>query len=127
MANSPDKLPSFRGRARECDPMFDEKSTFATHITLLRSHIAAIPNLTEYDKKQFLVRSADSKVGDFHLTVSELENGDYYRDESFNQIVEVLDNIYVTKDSSSAQSITRDLRNTRFLRPRRLACNWWRR
>ena len=76
--------------------MFDEKSTFATHITLLRSHIAAITNLTEYDKKQLLVRSADSKVGDFHVTVSELVNGDYYRKASFNQIVAVLDNIYVT-------------------------------
>ena len=113
LANSTDKLPSFRGRAREYDPMFDEKSTFATHITLLRSHIAAIPNLTEYDKKQLLVGSADSKVGDFHLTVSELINGDYYCNATFNQIVAVIDNIYVTKDSSSVQWITRDLRNTR--------------
>ena len=68
-ANTADKLPSFRGRARECDPMFDETTTFSTHITLFRSHIAAIPNLLEYDKKQLLVRSADPKVGDFHLTV----------------------------------------------------------
>ena len=49
-ANSSDKLPSFRGRARECDPMFNETTSFSTHITLLRSHISAIPNLSEYDK-----------------------------------------------------------------------------
>ena len=43
-ANSSDKLPSFRGRARECDPMFDETTSFSTHITLLKSHISAIQN-----------------------------------------------------------------------------------
>ena len=112
-ANSSDKLPSFRGRARECDPMFDEKTSFSTHITLLRSHITAIPNLSEYDKKQLLVRSADPKVGDFHLTVTALVQGDYYRDATFDEIVTVLDNIYVEKKTSSVQSITRDLRNSR--------------
>ena len=112
-ANTADKLSSFRGRARECDPMFDETTTFSTHITLFRSHIAAIPNLSEYDKKQLLVRSADPKVGDFHLTVSELVQGEYYKEATFDEIVSVLDNIYVTKSTSSMQSITRDLRNTR--------------
>ena len=112
-ANSSDKLPSFRGRARECDPMFDETTSFSSHITLLRSHIAAIPNLSEYDKKQLLVRSADPKVGDFRLTVSALVQGDYYRDATFDEIVNVLDNIYVEKKTSSVQSITRDLRQSR--------------
>ena len=112
-ANSSDKLPSFRGRARESDPMFDETTSFSTHITLLRSHISAIPNLSEYDKKQLLVRSADPKVGDFRLTVSALVQGDYYRDATFDEIVNVLDNIYVEKKTSSVQSITRDLRQSR--------------
>ena len=112
-ANSSDKLPSFRGRARESDPMFDETTSFSTHITLLRSHISAIPNLSEYDKKQLLVRLADSKVGDFRLTVSALVQGDYYRDATFDEIVNVLDNIYVEKKTSSVQSITRDLRQSR--------------
>ena len=82
-ANSSDKLPSFRGRARECDPMFDETTSFNTHITLLRSHTSAIPNLLDYDKKQLLVRSADPKVGDFHLTVTALVQGDYYNEATF--------------------------------------------
>ena len=69
--------------------------------------------MTEYDKKQLLVLLADSKVGDFYLTVSKLVNGYYFSNATFNQIVAVLDNINVTKDSSSVQSITRDLRNTR--------------
>ena len=112
-ANSSDKLPSFRGRARESDPMFDETTSFSTHITLLRSHISAIQNLSEYDKKQLLVRSADPKVGDFRLTVSALVQGDYYRDATFDEIVTVLDNIYVEKKTSSVQSITRDLRQSR--------------
>ena len=127
MSNSTDKLPSFRGRAREYDPMFDEKSTFATHITLLRSHIAAIPNLTEYDKKQLLVGSADSKVGDFHLTVSELVNGDYYSNATFNQIVAVLDNIYVTKDSSECNRLQGTYAIRDCLKQRRLTRNWLRR
>ena len=50
-ANSSDKLSSNRGRVREWDPMFDETTSFSTHITLLKSHISAIPNLSEYDKK----------------------------------------------------------------------------
>ena len=112
-ANIADKLPTFRGRARECDPMFDETSTFSTHIILIKSHIAAIPNLSEYDKKQLLVRSADPNIGDFHLTVSELINGDYYREATLDEIVTVLDNIYVGKSTSSVQAITRELRNTR--------------
>ena len=44
-ANSSDKLPSFSGRARECDPMFAETTSFSTHIT-------AISNLSEYDKRK---------------------------------------------------------------------------
>ena len=112
-ANYSDKLPSFRGRARECDPMFDETTSFSTHITLLKSHISAIPNLSEYDKKQLLVRSADPKIGDFHLTVTALVQGEYYKEATFDEIVSVLDNIYVEKNTSSVQSITRDLRNSR--------------
>ena len=92
--------------------MFDETTTFSTHITLLCNHIAAILNLSEYDKKQLLVRSADPKR-DFHLTVFELVQGEYYKEATFDEIVSVLDNIYVTKSTSSVQSITRDLRNTR--------------
>ena len=48
-------------------------------------------------KKQLLVRSADPKVGDFHLTVTALVQRDYYRDATFDEIVTVLDNIYVEK------------------------------
>ena len=55
------------------------------------------------------MRSADSKIGDFHLTVSELVNGEYYKEATFDEIVNVLDNIYVSKESCSVQSITRDL------------------
>ena len=59
-----------------------------------------------------MVRSADSKVGDFHLTVSELVNGKFYQDATFEEIIVVLENIYVSKEGCSVQSITRDLRNT---------------
>ena len=52
-------------------------------------------------------------MGDFHLTVSGLINGDYYSEATFVEIVSVLDNIYVPKSTSSVQSIMRDLRNTR--------------
>ena len=69
--------------------------------------------MSEYDKKQLLVRSADPKVGDFHLTVTALVQGDYYNEATFDEIVSVLDNIYVEKKTSSVQSITRDLRNSR--------------
>ena len=68
-ANTADKLPTFRGRARECDPIFEERNSFSYHIGLFRSFIAMIPNLSMHDKKQFLLRSADSKVCDFYLTV----------------------------------------------------------
>ena len=64
-ANSSDKLPSFRGRARECDPMFDETTSFSTHITLLKSHISAIPNLSEYDKKTTLGSISGSESSRF--------------------------------------------------------------
>ena len=50
-ANTADKLPTFRDRARECDPMFEERNSFANHVSLLHSYIAAIPNLSEHDKK----------------------------------------------------------------------------
>ena len=64
-------------------------------------------------KKQLLVRSADPKVGDFHLTVTKLVQGEYYQQATFDEIVSVLDNIYVEKNTSSVQSITRDLQNSR--------------
>ena len=51
-ANAADKLPTFWGRVRECDPMFEERDNFANRINCLRSHIAAIPNLNEHNKKQ---------------------------------------------------------------------------
>ena len=60
-----------------------------------------------------MVRSAEPKVGDFHLTVSELIQGEYYKEATFGEIVCVLDNIYVTNSTASVQSITRDLRNNR--------------
>ena len=53
-------------------------------MTLLKSHISAIPNLSEYDKKQLLVRSADPKIGDFHLTVTALVQGEYYNEATFD-------------------------------------------
>ena len=56
--------------------------------------------------------SADSKVGDFHFTFSELVNGEFYQTATFDQLVVVLDNIYASKEGCSVQSITRDLRNT---------------
>ena len=62
-------------------------------------------------KKQLLVRSADPK--DFHLTVTALFQGEYYQQATFDEIVSVLDNIYVVKNTSNVQSITRDLRNSR--------------
>ena len=123
-ANSSDKLPSFRGRARECDPMFDETTSFSTHITLLKSHISAIPNLSEYDKKQLLVRSADPKVADFHLTVTALVQGEYCNEATFDEIVSVLDNIYVEKNTSSVQSKLETYGIADSLRQRPLARNW---
>ena len=48
-------------------------------------------------KNNSWVRSADPKVGDFHLMVTALVQGDYYHDATFDEIVTVLDNIYVEK------------------------------
>ena len=33
-ANTADKLPTSRGRARESDPPFEERNSFATHVNL---------------------------------------------------------------------------------------------
>ena len=81
--------------------MFEERNSFANHVSLLQSYIGAIPNLSEHDKKQLLVMSADSKVGDFHLTVSELVNVEFYQAATFDEIIVVLDNIYVSKEGCS--------------------------
>ena len=61
--------------------------------------------MSEHDKKQHLVRSADFKFGDFHLSISELFDGEFYSDATF-EIIVVLDNI------CSLQPITCDLKNT---------------
>ena len=78
--------------------LLSRKETVSPLTLIYNVAMATIPNLSEHDKKKKknLVRSVDSKIGDFHLTVCELVNRDYYRDATFNEIVLVLDNFYVT-------------------------------
>ena len=60
--------------------------------------------------KQLLVRPADKKLGDFHLTVSGLVNGDLYTDATLDEIIEVLENIYIHKERRNISSICRDIK-----------------
>jgi len=112
---SGDSLPTFRGRKRACDPPFQETNTFKNHVHLLKSYINTLTNCTEQDKKMLLVRSADKKLGDFNVTVTELINGDMYRESSFEEIVKLLDNMYISKNRKDIQSISRDIKNTNLI------------
>ncbi|KAF7687114.1 hypothetical protein CDIK_3049 [Cucumispora dikerogammari] len=112
---SGNSLPVFRGRKRPSDPTFEEKNSFNQHIALLRSHISTLENCTEADKKQLLLRSADTKVGDFHITCSGLINSGLYTKSSFEDVVTVLQNIYITNATKTINSICRDIKETVFV------------
>ena len=112
---SGNSLPVFRGRKRPSDPTFEEKNSFNQHIALLRSHISTLENCTETDKKQLLLRSADTKVGDFHITCSGLINSGLYTKSSFEDVVTVLQNIYITNATKTINSICRDIKETVFV------------
>jgi len=112
---SGDSLPVFRGRKRPCDPPFEESNTFAQHIAMLKSYFSSLTNCNEADKKQLLVRSANSKMGDFHVIVSDLVSGHMFNDSTFDEIVEVLDNMYSNKVSKNIQSISREVRKHEFV------------
>jgi hypothetical protein len=107
---SGDSLPTFRGRKRPNEPYFEEKNTNAHHLALVKSYIQTLNSSTEQDKKQLLVRSADKKLGDFHITVSGLVNGELYREATFDEIVEVLENIYTPKSNRNIASVCSDLK-----------------
>ena len=108
---SGDSLPTFRGRKRPNEPPFEEKNT-SNHVVLLKSYIVILNDCSEADKKQLLVRSADKKLDDFHLTVSGLVNGDLYKDSTFEEIVLVLENVYVQKEKRNISSICRAIRDS---------------
>lgn len=107
-----ESLPTFRGRRRDGDPQFEESNSFADHISLLRSHFETLTNCTDADKKAMLVRSAHVHIGDFQNTVARVVNGTIYEDTSFDEVVEMLDDLYVDKDRRSINAVARDIQAT---------------
>lgn len=110
---SGDSLPVFRGRRRPCDAPFEEKTTFSRHVTSLKAHMASLADCTEEDKKQLLIRSADPALGDFHIAVNELANNRALADITFDEMVSILQDAYVSEDAKNIHALCKDLYNTR--------------
>ena len=68
------QLPQFRGRRRRNDLAFVETKTFDNHYKSLNAYLGQFKNLTEQNKKEFLINSAhnDYSCGDFKETVVKL-------------------------------------------------------
>ena len=92
-------------------PLFEKKNTFAQHISLLNNHIATLTNSSEDTKKQLLLRSADSKIGDYHLSVNRLINGGVYVGDTYQEICDVLESLYVDKNAKDIHIVSKRKRN----------------
>ena len=66
------QLPQFRGRRRKNDLAFVETKTFDNHYKSLNAYLGQFKNLTEQNKKKFLINSAHNSCGDFKETVVKL-------------------------------------------------------
>jgi len=105
---SGDSLPKFRGRRRAKDPPFEETKTFSNHIAMLNAYFNTAGVTDDNERKQLLVRSADPTVGDFHISVTTIVNGPISKDNTFDEVVSALDNMYIgEKDKSTHSQISR--------------------
>ena len=66
------QLPQFRGRRRKNDLAFVKTKTFDNHYKSLNAYLGQFKNLTEQNKKEFLINSAHNSCGDFKETVVKL-------------------------------------------------------
>lgn len=107
-----DVLPTYRGHRRPCDPEFDDANTFQTHINLLQSHIAGLTNVTEQVRKTLLVKSADTKIGDFHEVVNSLVNEDVGKNQTFAELVVTLGDLYAPKEGKNIHAKLKDISTT---------------
>ena len=104
------QLPQFRGRRRKNDLAFVETKTFDNHYKSLIAYLGQFKNLTEQNKKEFLINSAHNSCGDFKETVVKLcEN---FPNSTYLEIVTKLKKIYVIEAAKSLQFAANKVLNT---------------
>ena len=104
------QLPQFRGRRRKNDLAFVETKTFDNHYKSLNAYLGQFKNLTEQNKKEFLINSAHNSCGDFKETVVKLcEN---FPNSTYLEIVTKLKKIYVIEAAKSLQFAANKVLNT---------------
>ena len=100
----------FRGRRRKNDLAFVETKTFDNHYKSLNAYLGQFKNLTEQNKKEFLINSAHNSCGDFKETVVKLcEN---FPNSTYLEIVTKLKKIYVIEAAKSLQFAANKVLNT---------------
>ena len=101
-------IPTYRGRKRPSDPIFCENKNFRTHVKNLRSYISLLSDVNDdKQKKDLLVRSADKTTGDFNANVAGLVDDDL--NYTFEEVIALLEDIYVTKTNKSLHALIDDL------------------
>ena len=104
------QLPQFRGRRRKKDLAFVETKTFDNHYKSLNAYLGQFKNITEQNKKEFLINSAHNSCGDFKETVVKLcEN---FPNSTYLEIVTKLKKIYVIEAAKSLQFAADKVLNT---------------
>ena len=104
------QLPQFRGRCRKNDLAFVETKTFDKHYKSLNAYLGQFKNLTEQNKKEFLINSAHNSCGDFKETVVKLcENSP---NSTYLEIVTKLRKIYMIEAAKSLQFAANKVLNT---------------
>ena len=104
------QLAQFRGRRRKNDLAFVETKTFDNHYKSLNAYLGQFKNLTEQNKKEFLINSAHNSCGDFKETVVKLcEN---FPNSTYLEIVTKLKKIYVIEAAKSLQFAANKVLNT---------------
>ena len=110
-----DTLPVYRGKKRPADPQFEDKNTLQQHIKLIDNHIEGLTDQSEARKKQVLLRSADTKLGDFHITITNLLANDEDNEITYEQLCNTLKDIYVQKQSKDIYCICKDILDQKFV------------
>ena len=94
------QLPQFRGRRRRNDLAFVETKTFDNHYKSLNAYLGQLKNLTEQNKKEFLINSA-------HNSCENFPNSTY-----LEIVTKFKKNIYVIEAAKSLQFAANKVLNT---------------
>ena len=104
------KLPQFRGTRRKNDLAFVETKKIDNHYKSLNAYLGQFKNLSEQNKKEFLINRAHNSCGDFKETVVKLcEN---FPNSTYLEIVTKLKKIYVIEAAKSLQFAANKVLNT---------------